>query len=273
MKSREVARPGSFIRVFEQGQGPLTPILLVSGFIGTASFWQPIVADLSRTRRVISFDQRGTGTSGDFSMPLTMEQLAQDALAVLAETGSRSVHVIGHSAGAGVAITLAARHPDQVASLTLIGGWTRADMWMRRVFEARLDSLDAKGALAYLETTTLFMRPPTDLRDCGVSLLDEEQRSLLSFPGATRIRARAEAVLAWDSARFTADIRCPTLVMGSADDWMTPFYLSEDLAREIPGATLHRLEQGGHYGVRSRPQQTLQPMLAFLAQADSSSSA
>ena len=39
----------------------------------------------------------------------------------------------------------------------------------------------------------LFMCPPTDLREQRSSLLDEEQLSLLSFPGPTRIRARCRS--------------------------------------------------------------------------------
>ncbi len=269
MKTHDIAHADSFIHVHDEGEGQIPAVLLISGFIGTAAFWEPVRAGLSPTRRVISFDQRGTGLSGPFSSPLTMEQMAQDAQAVLESTGRHAVHVIGHSAGAGVGMMLAARRPDQVASLTLIGGWTKADLWMKRVFQARLDSLESKGALAYLETTTLFMRPPRDLRDRGASLLDEEQRMLLNFPGPTRIRARAEAVLAWDSAAFCAKVACPTLVVGSADDCMTPFYLSEDLAREIPDSTLCRLEGGGHYCVRSTPQETLVPILAFLDGVDS----
>jgi aminoacrylate hydrolase len=197
-----------------------------------------------------------------------MEQMTQDAMSVLAATGNACAHVIGHSAGAGVGMMLAARQPNQVASLTLIGGWTKADLWMRRAFQTRLDSLESKGALAYLEATTLFMRPPEDLRERGASLLDEEQRALLSFPGPTSIRARVEAVLAWDSAAFSTKLTCPTLVVGSADDQMTPFYFSQDLARDIPGASLHQLDKGGHYCVRSQPKETLEPILAFLASTE-----
>ncbi len=268
MKSHDIALADSFIRVFEEGGGPLPPVLLVSGFIGTANFWQPVKTELAKTRRVISFDQRGTGASGPFTAALSMEQMTQDAVAVLATAGSACTHVIGHSAGAGVGMMLAERVPSLVASLTLIGAWTKADLWMKRVFQTRLDSLDSKGALAYLEATTLFMRPPADLRERSASLLDEEQRALLNFPGPTGTRARADAVLAWDSAPFATKVACPTLVVGSADDQMTPFYFSEQLAREIPGASLHRLEQGGHYCVRSRPTETLAPIRAFLSASD-----
>lgn len=268
METYDLSCDSSTIRVYKEGYESARPALLVSGFVGVASFWKPILAALSTDRPIFSYDQRGTGASGPFGSHLSMEKMVEDALNVLESIGQPSVHLIGHSAGAGVAMALAARCRSKVASLTLICGWTRADTWMRRVFLARLDSLDAKGEVAYMETTSLFMRPARDFRVADGEWHVQEQKALLNFPGRADIHARSRAVLEWDSISLLGKIACPCLVVGSADDNMTPYYFSEDLANEIPGAILVCLNDGGHYCVQSRPKETVAPILDFLVTED-----
>jgi aminoacrylate hydrolase len=254
------ATPSSWIEMYRSGAVQGTPVLLVSGFIGVASFWEGFAAHVAPTRPVVSYDQRGTGASGAFDLPLTLEQMAEDAERVIDALGGGPVHLVGHSAGAGVGLIVAARQP----ALTLVAGWTRADPWMRRVFEARLHALRLAGPHGYARLTTLFMIPPGDVsgRDEGIAV--EEARSAAHLPSYEELGARADAVLAFEAERWLPRVRCPTLVLGAEDDMMTPISFSIELARRIPGARLHRLPGGGHYCVRTRPEATAQALLHFL---------
>ncbi|MEP5732429.1 MAG: alpha/beta hydrolase, partial [Sulfitobacter sp.] len=115
MSVRHVSVGRQSIAVHDNG-GEGIPLFLMTGFIGTASFWDPFVNALPSGCRVIRYDQRGCGASGAYDEPLEMEQLANDALAVISQLNLPKVHVIGHSMGACAAWIMAAKNPAVLRS-------------------------------------------------------------------------------------------------------------------------------------------------------------
>jgi pimeloyl-ACP methyl ester carboxylesterase len=71
-------------------------------------------------RRVLAFDNRGTGLSEKPPGPYTIEELADDAASVLDARGLGRADVYGYSMGGYIALTLALRRPDLVRSLVLV---------------------------------------------------------------------------------------------------------------------------------------------------------
>lgn len=248
-----LAANGRDIAVYQSSADGGAPVLFISGFIGLARFWDPTLSRLSHAMRAITYDQAGTGKSGPFQSPLSIEQMADDAKALLDALEIGEAHIVGHSAGACTGMILAARHPDRVSSLSLFGGWDRADPWMHRVFSARLSVLNNLGASEYATLTTLFMTPPTDVDAHDGALARAEHVTAQSLPTADEIAERANAVLEFDAAKWCDGITAPTHIMCAEDDWMTPIALSENLSRMLPAAIFTRLQSGGHYCPRSRP--------------------
>jgi proline iminopeptidase len=97
-----------------------TPWLVLHGGPGSR-MGADLVAPLRRTSSPWwAFDQRGSGLSEAANLPdLDTERLVDDALALAQHLGLRRFHVLGGSWGATLALCLAARAPDQVASLVL----------------------------------------------------------------------------------------------------------------------------------------------------------
>ena len=79
--------------------------------------------------------------------------MADDAELVLDSLCDEPVHLVGHSAGAGISLMLANRRPKKIKSITLLAGWTKADAWMQRVFDVRLNALHHSGPEAYTTLT------------------------------------------------------------------------------------------------------------------------
>jgi pimeloyl-ACP methyl ester carboxylesterase len=102
----------------EQGEGD-PPLLLIQGLGYTADMWHRILPGLAAARRVVTFDNRGVGRSSVPEPPWTVEQFADDAIAVLDAAGGGRAHVFGVSMGGLIAQELALRHPERVASLVL----------------------------------------------------------------------------------------------------------------------------------------------------------
>ena len=79
---------------------------------------------------------------------------------------------------------------------------------------------------------------------------------------------RISALLAFDRRAGLARIKSPTLVMACDNDYITPSYHSEALARAIPGAKLVILRGGGHSFSKTRPAEFNRTVLEFLGAAD-----
>ena len=107
------------LHVEERGDG--FPLLLIQGLGWAKWASQEQWADYARRRRVLAFDNRGTGLSDKPPGPYSMEQLADDAASVLDGRGIEQADVYGHSMGGYIALTLALRRPELVRSLVLVG--------------------------------------------------------------------------------------------------------------------------------------------------------
>ncbi|MEN8239821.1 MAG: alpha/beta hydrolase, partial [Actinomycetota bacterium] len=116
---------GTGLRVEEVGSGTQTVVFSPNPFTNRGLFDAPVAA-LSRDYRCLRYDHRGQGDSGlGTSQPspdlLGTEGLYNDAVALLDQLGVDSCHWVGSSIGGFVGVRLAARHPDLVRSLILLG--------------------------------------------------------------------------------------------------------------------------------------------------------
>lgn len=243
---------GEVIHVRIDGPEDGMPVLLITGFIGVADFWNPLIELMKQDFRVISYDQRGTGQSGKYDDALSMEQLADDALTILKAVAACPTVVLGHSMGACVGWILADKATEHVRAIYALGGWDKADPWMRRVFEARLLAYRDSGALAYIRATTLFMNPPA-IVNCNEDAFSEaEQKMVPTIPPLSQIEDRTAAVLAFNAHAFQPAIDVPMRIACAADDWMTPIALSENLLKMNRHASFRKFDIGGHYLPKSQ---------------------
>src|ERR1700682_5580741 len=93
--------------VVDRGRGD--PVLLVHGQPGLGSDWDPVAERLPDHRLLIG-DRPGFGRSGHET--LSSEGNAEVLADIVSERVAAPVTVVGHSYGGGVAILLAARHPE-----------------------------------------------------------------------------------------------------------------------------------------------------------------
>jgi pimeloyl-ACP methyl ester carboxylesterase len=119
-REESAAVDGGAVRYFVHGdlRSGKTPVLVLHGAFMSSDAMKPLT-DLLPGRPLIVLDQRGHGRTGDLAGPITYENLADDAAAVLADAGVSQADVVGYSMGAGAALQLALRHPERVKHLVL----------------------------------------------------------------------------------------------------------------------------------------------------------
>jgi non-heme chloroperoxidase len=105
-----------------RGDGP-TDVLFLHGWAGSGRYFDQTVECLDPSRfRMITFDLRGHGDSGRTDRGYTLDQIADDAIAVADAVGAQRVVLVGYSMSGKFVQYLACEHPDRVAAQVLVAG-------------------------------------------------------------------------------------------------------------------------------------------------------
>lgn len=261
-----------------QGDPDAPAVLLVMGATASMLGWpEALVAGLAgRGFRVIRFDHRDTGQSTTVppgAAGYAIEDMADDALAVLDALAPEGAHVAGMSLGGYLAQMLALRAPGRVASLTLIAseplGWSGPP----------LPGIDARFLQHFAELETLDWADPKAVE---AFLLDTERLCAAGEFDAAAARDYVAGVLARTSSpasmfnhatrplredwtdRFR-QIRAPVLVIHGAADPILPPANGAALAAGIAGAESLILPGVGHELPPRALPQILDAMAAHLS--------
>jgi pimeloyl-ACP methyl ester carboxylesterase len=237
------------------------PFLLIAGLGSSRRWWDEDLCRLlaSRGRFVIRYDHRDTGRSVTYEPGrpgYTASDLDGDAVRVLDAYGVARAHLVGVSAGGGIAQTLASAWPGRVASLVLnsttpavpsgprLPGCT--EDFTRFVAGAEVDWSDAASVVEYLVgyTRLLSGRRPFDDRAVRELVRRDVERAR-DFRAAQNHDLLAHDGPGAPDAPLSA-IAVPTVVIHGTADPMFPIEHGEALAAAIPGARLLRLDGAGH---------------------------
>jgi pimeloyl-ACP methyl ester carboxylesterase len=119
--------PVNGLKMYYELHGEGRPLLLLHGAYMTVDTLGPILPGLAELRQVIAVELQGHGHTADIDRPITYEQMADDAAALLAHLGVDHADVVGYSMGGGVALQLAIRHPGVVRRLVVASASYRLD--------------------------------------------------------------------------------------------------------------------------------------------------
>jgi aminoacrylate hydrolase len=259
------ASDGCRLYVEEEGSG--VPLLLIAGLGGSSEFWRSIGRLLSPTFRVICFDHRGAGRSDRPVQEYSVESIARDVTDILDHLGVKRSHIIGHSTGGAVAQILAIEAKDRVGKLVLSGTWDKADDRFRRLFAVRAAVLESCGPEIYQDLTHVLAYSPEWVNEHSEELNRACQTAAGKLDPVTVSLERIRMLCDFDRSAELGKIVAPTLVLGSVDDNIVPFYFSERIAKSIPGSRLVSFT-GGHFFPTVYPQEFADVIVSFLSDAD-----
>jgi 3-oxoadipate enol-lactonase len=245
----------------ERGAG--RPLLLVPGIPAIASDWAPLAGRLDGSRRVIAYDNRGSGASSVTPAPYTTAQLAADAVALLDALGIERADVFGMSLGGMIAQELALGWPERVDRLVL--GCThcgtahaaRPDREAGRAFAMETDDwgerMRALAPFAFADGVGPELLGPFVEKKAG-DVQDPE-----GYQG------QIAAALSHDAYDRLPEIGQPTLILTGDGDRVIPAASSDVLHERIPGSRLEVIAGAGHLFFLERPEATVRLLEEFLA--------
>ena len=201
--------------------------------------WYPAIEALRRSYRIVTFDQRWHG-QGIRSPQFTLEDCADDVVAVADALGIDELVAVGYSMGSLVAQLAWRRHPERVSGVVLCATTSRFTQNGRepaalRVISARLAQAAAwrlRGAASASAVTV-----PTD----------EHNRWALAQLRTTRGSGIAGAVAVisrFDSSAWIGELDIPAAVVVTGEDHVIPPARQLWLARQIPDAAVYEIPAG-----------------------------
>ncbi len=235
---------GGEIEYDVRGQGPV--VLFLHAFPLGLFMWDDAARDLEADHTVLRFDCRGFGGSPPGVGPLSMERIADDAVALLEHLGLAQAVVAGCSMGGYAAFAMVRRHPEKLRGLLLQNTRAAPDAAEARATRAVLaEKVLKEGPAAAAEAFLPKLLGETSLRERPAIVAEARARILKTPP-----RGIANALLGLgaraDSTPTLREIRVPTLVLGGGEDALTPPAEIESLARAISGARCAILPGCGH---------------------------
>ena len=222
-------------------------LILSSGLGGSASYWAPNLPALAEHFRVLVYDHRGTGRS-DRALPdtVTVDDFADDILALMDAVGWPRAHIVGHAAGGVTGLALALKAPDRLDRLVVVNGWAKADPHFLRCFEARLNLLRHSGVEAFLRAQPIFLFPADWISAHTADLDAELPHQIGGFPGAETMEKRIAALAAFDVVGQLASLTTEVLTLVAEDDMLVPAAAGARLNAALPRNRIATMRRGGH---------------------------
>jgi len=256
------------------GNSSSRPLLLIIGLGAQMIYWDAdLCKDLvARGNYVIIFDNRDVGLSTKFgetgmpnipeifgkllqgekvNPPYTLDDMADDAVALLDGLNIRKAHVCGMSMGGMIAQTIAIRHPERVLSLISIYSTTgNPEVPQPKPEIIRLlVAPPPNERQAFIEHMLVVFRtisgPGFPLDEAWTRKIIGESYDRSFYPEGT-VRQFVAILTQPNRAPALSSIKVPTLVIHGTSDPLVPVEGGKDTAKVIKGAELILIEGMGH---------------------------
>ncbi|HVS67618.1 MAG TPA: alpha/beta hydrolase, partial [Mycobacteriales bacterium] len=227
-------------------------VILVHALATTAALsWYPSMHALAEHYRVIAFDQRWHGR-GIRSESFSLEDCADDVVAVADELGVEKFTVVGYSMGGAIAQLVWRRHRHRVDGLVLAAtarnfrGTAQERLWFRMTGVA-MNRFSARARLGMERMSSRLADTPAALTADAAKVGPWAMAEFRST-SAWALFAALDAVGRFDSSAWIKRVDVPVSVIVASRDRAIPSRRQHSLAAAIPGAISYDFESG-HAGL------------------------
>lgn len=275
-----------FYRVIGRGEG--IPVILLHGGPGyTSHYLEPLANALGNDRRVIVYDQLGSGRSDrvtDTTL-LRIDRFVRELDSLRRALHLDRIHLYGHSWGSMLALEYLATKPAGIASVTLASPLITSASWARdgqALLKTMPDSIqrlvavhEAAGttsspqyqaaSLAFMVRYVFGMEPPfppeVDSAMAGYSpFVYETMWGPSEFNPTGNLRH-------FDRSALLKDLRMPVLFTVGRHDEAVPETIQR-FARDVPNATVRVFERSAHLAMVTERDTYADVVRAFLRSSE-----
>jgi class 3 adenylate cyclase/pimeloyl-ACP methyl ester carboxylesterase len=235
--------------------------------------WRHLMQELSRSRTLVRFDQRGTGLSDREVDEMSHDAFVHDLERVVDAVGLERFPLLGISQGCAISVSYAYQNPGRVSGLILYGGYAQGSM-NRGTTESK-DLAEAKLAIirhgwgrddpSFRQFFTNGFMP--EATPDQMKWFNDLQRVSTEGEMAMRIAKANNQV---DVTDIVPSVDVPTLVLHVREDGEVPFEQGRLMASLLPNARFVPLEGRNHLMLEDEPAWTrfVEEVQGFLRELD-----
>jgi pimeloyl-ACP methyl ester carboxylesterase len=210
---------------------------------------------------VLALDLPGHGRSAGSPLE-SVEKIADWIAEVLDAARVRHAQVVGHSSGALVAVECAARHPDRIDRIALLGAAFPMRVSAELLDATRSDEAHAQEMINLWSHSAYAHYPGSPgpgfwVHGVNLRLMERQKHGVLPVDFALCNDYRGGLAAA-------AKVRCPTLFLIARRDRMTPGRAVRDLVKAIAGSQVVEIDGSGHAMMAEKPDEVLDALRDFL---------
>lgn len=258
-----------FYDVAGPADGGRGTIVFIHGLMLASDSWQALFDRFAVSHCVVRFDLRGQGRSDHTTDRLDLDSLADDTAQLIEALGLAPCHLIGFSMGSFIAMRVAARWPDRVRSLLLIGASANAEerrnapryalmLAFVRVFGPK----PLAGEMMKILFGATFLAAPEREKERA------HWRSVILALPKTIMRAAAASASRGAIFNLLPSITVPTFLITGSEDRPTPPALAARAASAIRDCRLETVAGVGHAVMLERPEEFAMRMEEFLGDVE-----
>lgn len=245
------------------------PVLFIQGLGAGKSGWALQRLATAPWYQAIALDNRGAGRSDKPHTPYSLEQMADDAIAVLDHADVETAHVVGASMGGAISQIIAVKYPERTRSITLACTAGTNHPWREELLAewgetARRGGMGtmSREAFRWVIGPRSFRRLLPAMGWLGPLALGRPSHAFVN---------QVEAILDVDMSMVDQldQIDVPVLVLVGNQDILTPRGDSEELADRIPTAELAVISGAAHGFMVEHASTFNRILLEFLGRAES----
>jgi len=228
------------------------PWLILSNSLATNfHMWDPQAEALSKSLRVLRYDQRGHGSTDAPAGPYTFELLIADAVALMDALGIQRAHFGGLSMGGATALGFAQKHPDRLDKVIVCDSPCQSTPQSTQQWRERIAIAEKDGMAALVEPTVGRWFPPEVLQ-ANPPYLDKVRAMVRTTPVNGFIGCAA-ALADHNYASAAATVTRPVLFIAGEKDGVTPAAMRK-MNEALPGSRYVELPGAGHISNLDQPQ-------------------
>jgi 3-oxoadipate enol-lactonase len=259
----KITANGIAMHVTLEGPGS-APVVTMSHSLATdSSMWDPTVAALKDTYRVLRYDTRGHGGTDAPKGAYTLDLLADDAAALLKALGIARTHWVGLSMGGMIGQTLALKSPQLFRSLALCDTSSRVPAEAKPLWKERIKTAETEG-MEPLVAPTLERWFTAPFREKN-KLMMEQVGAIIRRTPPQGYAGCCHAIAALDLTDRLSAIAIPTCVIVGEDDPGTPVAASRAIHDKIKGSRLEIIPSAAHIANMEQPDAFNRALTSFLA--------
>lgn len=239
------------LKVYYEIKGKGEPIFLLHGWAGRIESFKPVFEILSSKFKIYAFDLPGFGRSNLPSYTWGTSDYASFIIKFLEKEKLQKIHLIGHSFGGRIAITLAANFPEKIKKLILVDS----------------AGIKPKKSLLYYLKIGIFKA----WKKLCFGKFGKKMKNILyhllgsnDYKEAGQMRNILVKIVNEDLKYLLPQIKTPTLLIWGEQDKAVPIKYAKIMEKEIKNSQLIIFKNAGHFSYLDKLKEFCQSTINFL---------